>query len=223
MAANRTVKVHSYKPSPNVAKSEIAGKFGGVSVEYIEGFEMGKTNKTEEFLNLNPNGQVPTMITDDGPLFESNAMAYYVARIGSDAAGLLGDTPYKQALVDQWTNWSRSRVEGTYALFAFTLGWGKYDQTKFDETMKKITDALAVLERHFNKSGTPFLLGDRITLADIIVVCPLIAPLRVSITEEVLTAYPKTRAFLGKFLSDPHVVSVTGEIHIAKTFTAPTQ
>eukprot|EP01123_Difflugia_compressa_P015176 TRINITY_DN839_c1_g1_i2.p1 TRINITY_DN839_c1_g1~~TRINITY_DN839_c1_g1_i2.p1 ORF type:complete len:224 (-),score=62.09 TRINITY_DN839_c1_g1_i2:103-774(-) len=223
MAATPVIKVYSYKPSPSVAKAEIAGKFGGVPVEYIEGFEMGKTNKTDDYLNLNPNGQVPTAITPDGPLFESTAIAYYVARIGTDKDGLLGVTPYQQGVVDEWVHFSRSRLEALYPLFAFSFGYGKYEQAKFEEALKKLTDAFTVLERHFNHVNTPFLTGSRITLADIAVVTPLVAPLRLSITEAVLAPYPKTRAFIEHFLANDHVKAVTGPTTIATTFTPPAQ
>jgi len=220
MAAHPTIRVYSYKPSPSVLKSEIAGKFGGVKVEYIDGFEMGKTNKTEEFLKLNPNGQVPTAITNDGPIFESNAIAYYVARVGCDSKGLLGETPYQQANVDEWVNFSRSRFEGIYPLFSFAMGWGTYDQAKFDEALKKVTDAFTVIERHLTHSGSTFLVGNRVTLADIVVYASLWVALNVSITEAVFHPFPKTRAYFGHVLANEHVKS-SGPPEIKATFTAP--
>jgi len=217
-----TVRIHSVA-SPNVLKSEIAGRFGGVKVELIEGFEFGKTNKTEEFLKLNPNGQVPTAITNDGPLWESNAIAYYVARIGSDAKGLLGETPYQQAVIDQWVNFSRSRLENLYALFAFTMGYGKYEQPKWEEAHKKLTDAFTVVEKHLHHTGNKFLTGNRLTLADIIFLSQIVGCLRVSITKDALKPFPKTHALIDAILKEEHVHSCTGPVNIPETFTPPAQ
>eukprot|EP01125_Pyxidicula_operculata_P014929 TRINITY_DN502_c0_g1_i1.p1 TRINITY_DN502_c0_g1~~TRINITY_DN502_c0_g1_i1.p1 ORF type:complete len:143 (-),score=38.94 TRINITY_DN502_c0_g1_i1:435-833(-) len=127
--ATKKFTVYSYPNSPSVAKAEIAGKFGGVEIEYAKDFEFRVTNKTPEYYLKNPNGQVPTLDTPDGAIWESNAIAYYVARVGTDSVGLLGDTPYSQTLVDQWTNWVRSRIEGLYPLFAFAAGWGAFNKT----------------------------------------------------------------------------------------------
>jgi len=221
MAVQHKVRIHSVPQHPNVTKSEIVGKFGGVTIEYIEGFEMGKTNKTEHFLTLNPNGQIPTAETPDGPLWESNAIAYYVARIGTDAKGLLGETPYQQSLVDQWVNFTRSRVEGLYGMFLFHIGRAKYDKEKFDQDLKRATDAFAVLERHFSSGHSTYLVGNRITIADIILICHLLFYLRKSISEVDLKPYPKTRAYIDLVLKNEHVHSVTGPVEIPAVFVPP--
>jgi hypothetical protein len=58
-------------------KALIAAEFGGQKIEYPTTFKMGTDNKTPEFLKKNPNGQVPTLDTPDGPLWESTAIAKY--------------------------------------------------------------------------------------------------------------------------------------------------
>jgi len=217
------VRIYSSKGHPNFLKSEIAGHFGGVKVELIDGFEFGKTNKTEEFFKLNPNGQIPTAVTSDGPIFESNAIAYYVARIGHDAKALLGDTPYQQAQVDEWVNFTRSRFEGIYPLYGFILGFGKYEKEKFDEALKKVTDGFAVIEKHLTHTGTTFIVGNHITLADIVIFCALKVAITTSVTEANFAHYPKTRAYLGHIISNDRVSSVTGPVVVATTFTPPAQ
>jgi len=218
-----SIRVYCPKGHPNLLKSEIAGHFGGVKIELFDGFEMGKTNKTEEYFKLNPNGQIPTAVTSDGPIFESNAIAYYVARVGSDSKGLLGDTPYHQAQVDQWVNFARSRLEGLYALFGFAFGHGKYDKEKWDEALKKVTDAFAVIEKHLTNTGNKYLVGSRVTLADIIVFCSVSGALRVSVTEANLQPYPKTHAYLHNLFQNEHIVAVTGPLAFQTTFTPPAQ
>jgi len=220
---HHTVRIYSTPNHPNFQKAEIVGKFGGVKVELIDGFEFQKTNKTEEYFKLNPNGQIPTAITNDGPIWESNAIAYYVARIGSDSKGLLGETPYQQAVVDEWVNFSRSRLEGTFALFGFAFGFGKYEQPKWEEAHKKVTDALAVVEKHLHHTGTKFLTGNRVTLADIIFLSGLLGALRVSITLEALKPYPKAHALIDAILKEEHVHSSTGAVNIQEKFTPPAQ
>ena len=53
-----TYTLHSTKENKNTYKTLIAAKYAGASVNLASGFEMGKTNKTPEFLKMNPNGKV---------------------------------------------------------------------------------------------------------------------------------------------------------------------
>ncbi|MFS7912171.1 putative glutathione S-transferase, Thioredoxin-like superfamily [Helianthus anomalus] len=43
-------------------------------------FQMGASNKTPEFLKMNPIGKIPVLETSEGPLFESYAIARYGKR-----------------------------------------------------------------------------------------------------------------------------------------------
>jgi elongation factor 1-gamma len=56
----------------NVFKALIAAEYVGVKIEQIE-----VTNKTPEFLKLNPLGKVPVLETPEGAIAESNAIARY--------------------------------------------------------------------------------------------------------------------------------------------------
>ena len=70
----------------------IAAQYNQVEVSCPE-FEMGKENKTEAFLKMNPNGKVPTLKTPEGAIFESTAIARYISRMRNDT-GLMGVTFY---------------------------------------------------------------------------------------------------------------------------------
>ena len=75
-------------------KAQIAGKYAGVEVDTTPNFVMGETNKTPEFLALNPNGKVPTLESPDGPVWESNAITRHVARSGN-TGNLFGSNNYE--------------------------------------------------------------------------------------------------------------------------------
>ncbi len=54
----QTYTLHSTKENKNTYKTLIAAKYAGASVELVSNFEFGKSNKTPEFLKMNPNGKV---------------------------------------------------------------------------------------------------------------------------------------------------------------------
>jgi elongation factor 1-gamma len=92
-----------------VFKALIAAQYNGAEVATTSDFKMGVDNKTPEFLALNPNGKVPTLETPEGAVWESNAIARYVAR--SAESNLFGSSIYENSLVDQWIEWSRGELE----------------------------------------------------------------------------------------------------------------
>jgi elongation factor 1-gamma len=200
--------------NPNVAKALIAGAYGGITnFDLPEKFTMGVDNKTEEFLTLNPFGKIPTLKTNDGnTIFESNAIARYVAKIGSDRDGLLGATPLEQAHVDQWIDAvSFATAPHAVPLLFWKFGVGQYDEEKFNNAKGEVAKALDAIERHLGSNNTEFLVSDRVTLADIVTVCVFIGPFKYVLDAEFRKAFPKFEAYFRKTLTQPHFVSALGQ------------
>lgn len=86
----RAQKLYTYPGNPNAVKAMVAAEFVGVTID-VPPFAFGVDNKTPEFLKMNPNGKVPVLETPEGCIFESNAIARYIARLRPDV-GLYGRT-----------------------------------------------------------------------------------------------------------------------------------
>ena len=52
------LKLYTYPGNKNANKALIAAQYVGVDIEVPSDFQMGVTNKSPEFLKLNPNGKV---------------------------------------------------------------------------------------------------------------------------------------------------------------------
>ena len=50
--------LHASKTNKNAFKTLIAAEYSGIDVKLADNFEMGVTNKTPEFLKMNPIGKV---------------------------------------------------------------------------------------------------------------------------------------------------------------------
>ena len=50
--------LHAGKTNKNAYKTLIAAEYSGIKVELVQNFEMGVSNKTPEFLKMNPIGKV---------------------------------------------------------------------------------------------------------------------------------------------------------------------
>jgi len=205
------MKILAYSGNTNANKCLIAAKFGNQTIEYPD-FKMGVDNKTEEFLKKNPNGQVPTLDTEEGAIWESNAMARYVARKGDRT--LLGNGDYEASQVDQWIEWTRSRLEQhTWTLFAPVLGYNAFDQSKHDAALKSIGEAFKVLDTHLN--GKEFIVGGHSTLADICFVVSTSMVAAHILTKSWMTTYPNVASFFEKTIAKDQFRSVLGDKYAA--------
>jgi len=113
-------KIYSYPQNPRVFRALIAGQYNGIEIETTPDFQMGKDNKTKEFLALNPNGKVPVLVTDDGPIFETNAIARFVAH-ANPTTQLFGANAYESGLVEQWIDWTNGELDLPAAAWIYPI------------------------------------------------------------------------------------------------------
>merc|ERR1712173_183446 len=72
--------LYTYPENFRAYKALIAAQYSGAKVTVAPDFKFGETNKTDAFLKKFPLGKVPAFEGTDGTwLFESNAIAYFVA------------------------------------------------------------------------------------------------------------------------------------------------
>ncbi len=100
-----TIKLYDLPFSPNSRKVRAVLLELGIEAEIeVVNVREGK-QKTPEFLKLNPNGKLPTIVDDGFVLWESNAILTYLA---ASSGKLLPSEPKGRALVAQWLFWQSS-------------------------------------------------------------------------------------------------------------------
>ncbi|XP_071703418.1 elongation factor 1-gamma 2-like [Rutidosis leptorrhynchoides] len=88
-----TLIMHAGRRNRNVYKALIVAEYVGVEVKMCDNFKVGVSNRSSEFIKMNPLGHFPVLETPYGPIFESNAIARYVAH----GSPLLGSSPIEYA------------------------------------------------------------------------------------------------------------------------------
>lgn len=134
-----------------------------------------------DVISLNPvscPSQVPAFSSKCGKnLTESNAIAYFLAN-----AQLRGANEWDQAQIQQWTSFADSELLPAVATLVFPLiGIMQFQKNTAERARKDVDHLLSVLNQHLTKNT--FLVGERITLADIAVFTTLL-----SLFENVLEA-----------------------------------
>jgi len=200
--------IYSYPNNPRVWKAIIAGKFNGIEINY-PAFNFGVDNKTPEFLKKFPLGKVPVLDTPDGPIFESNAIAKYVASLGKNK--LLGNTPYESALIDQWIHYCTNEIEVPGGIWLGPI-FGYLTEVPAATTAAKedIQKALSTLNSHLHHST--FLAGERITLADIIVSLHLLPLYKMVLDAESRAPHSNTNRWFLTCINQPEFKEVIGEL-----------
>jgi len=130
------------------------------------GMEM-KDLKTPEYLKVNPNGKVPTLVDGDFKLFESMAINLYLAkRFNKD--GFWPSSPEDQARCYQWSFWGMTEIEKpllTILIDMFMTAPDKRKPEAVAEAQKTLPKPFAVLNAALE--GHEYLLGSAFTVADL--------------------------------------------------------
>ncbi len=143
----------------------------GLDYEHrLAGREHGQLD-TPWFAELNPNRRVPVIEDDGFALWESNAIVRFLAaRYGK--GGLCPEDERERALADQWMDWS------TFTLVAAMtpVFWGlvrtppaERDAAAIQQGIEGCQAAFRLLDAQL--AGRSFLLGARLTMADIPLGC----------------------------------------------------
>jgi len=119
--------------------------------------------RTPAFLAMNPAGQVPLVVLDDGrPLAQSNAIILHLAE-GSD---LIPTDAYERAKMLEWMFWEQYSHEPYVAVARFQVQF--LGKSVGDLEPRLVERGKAALQRlHDGIEGRDFLVGDRVSLADV--------------------------------------------------------
>lgn len=111
----------------------------------------GGDGQKPEYLKINPNGKIPTLVDGEFKLFESNAIICYLAAKAGNTA-LLPTEPKARAHVDQWLHWHSSHLAPAFGKIAFEryykplLNLGAPDAAKIAEGEQELSRFCTVLD-----------------------------------------------------------------------------
>lgn len=160
----------SVGPNPRMVKMFIAEK--GMDVPRVDVDLMGGENRKDPYLSINPAGQTPALELDDGThLTEILAICEYLEEVRPKPA-LIGTNAEERAKTRMWTRRIDLKVcEPMANGFRFGEGLRLFENRmrclpEASPGLKAIAqDGLQWLEANFEG---PWVVGDRFTLADIL-------------------------------------------------------
>jgi glutathione S-transferase len=134
-------------------REDFGGEFGG--------------NRTPEFLKLNPNGVVPTLIDGEAVIWESNTILRYIAnRFGPTLLYPLD--PVLRADCERWMDWQLGTLNLCMTPLYVSLirtPPERRDRTALEENSGRASALFLLLDTALQDRR--FIAGDTLTLADI--------------------------------------------------------
>lgn len=168
-----SIKIYGDPGSGSLRRVTTAAATMGIAIERVN-IDLFKGESHEPyFLALNPHGLSPVLVDDDVVLYEASAINLYLAEKGGGE--LLGATPRERHEVLQWMFWSGEQWR-IFATLSFDERVGKRfmgqaeDASIVQLAFAKIRAGAAVLDAHL--ADRRFIVGDRLTLADIDIAAP---------------------------------------------------
>ena len=168
---------NSMGPNPHIVRMFAAE--AQVSLDLQDVDLMGGANRQEDYLKVNPAGQLPCLELEDGSrIAEVTAICEYLDEVSS-AASLVGDTPEERANTRMWTRRVDLNIcEPLTNGFRYAEGLPIFKDRMI--TIPEAADGLKSIVREklqwldgLMGDGREFVAGDKISMADVLLYCML--------------------------------------------------
>jgi glutathione S-transferase len=164
------MKLYMNPASSNARRVRLTATVLGIGLDE-QPIDLSKgEQRTPEYLAINPNGTVPTLVDGDCVLTESRAIMQHLAAKKPES-DLLPRDAWARTDVIRWQFWDAAHFSPQLGTFTFQklikqwLGLGGPDQGRLDEALTNFRRFAGVLNAHLN--GRKYIVGNALTIADL--------------------------------------------------------
>lgn len=197
------MKLYYHPASPFARKALIAASSLGIGLETQLVDLFAGEGQAPEFLRLNPQGKVPTLVDGDFSLWESNAIVQYLANQAADSSLFPADAQSRADIL-RWQFWESSSWSQSCMVYIYenvlkpVLARGEADPGEIKKGEEKFHRYAKVLDDHL--AAHPWLVGDTMTIADLSV-APVL--MYAEAGKYPLASYSHIQAWFGKIQQLP--------------------
>lgn len=156
-----------YAPGTCALASHLALEYACARYETVRVDFSRKEQRSPEYLQLNPKGRVPALVTDRGILTETPALLLYISQTFPQAGLAPLDDPFLLARANEFNSYLCSTVHVAHAHRMRGYRWA--DDAQAIEAMKKkvpqaVGECFELIEGQMLKG--PWVLGERFSICD---------------------------------------------------------
>jgi glutathione S-transferase len=195
--------VFYYAPMSSATRVHWALEEVGVPYEKVRlDLRAGDTRKPD-FLRINPNGKVPTLVDDGVIVFESLAIFLHLGERYGVAKKLWPEagTPARAESLS-WIVWGTvtlgAQVSGLFYLASDRVPVEQRDPVKIEAARKELDKTLGILDGRLN--GREWMVGDGFTFVDLAIAATVSFATRVNVD---LASHTNVKAWLARCTQRP--------------------
>ncbi|MEM7137667.1 MAG: glutathione S-transferase family protein [Myxococcota bacterium] len=157
------MKLYTNLFSPNARKVHAVAAELGIALDTETVNLQAREHRTPDYLALNPNGKVPTLVDGDTTLWESNAILCYLA--GKQDTPLWPKSAQRYDIL-RWMFWEANHFSPPVGRLIGQKFFNRDnpDATIIEQALKEFRRFAGVLDQALH--GKHFISGDALTLAD---------------------------------------------------------
>ena len=128
--------------------------------------DLEDTKKRNTYAQKTPTTTLPFLETKNGNISESISIEIFLAK--KHKPEILGLNAFEHAKINQWIEFANCEIQNCAKELIYPIFKGKKPENKGNENEdKKFKKYLSLLEKEFKK-GNKFIMGNKLTLADIV-------------------------------------------------------
>lgn len=138
----------------------------GLKYETVPIDMRAKQHKSPEYLKINPNGKVPTLVDNEFTIWESIAINRYLAE--KYKPELLGKTIEEKAIIEQWSVWSMTECQPPLVDLLIQMVFvpePHRDLKLIEKANAKVPEKLSLLDKALARKD--YIVGSTFSMADL--------------------------------------------------------
>ena len=168
-----------------------------------------------------PTLTLPFLQTNKGNISESIAIQIFLAQKYN--LNMLGKNSFEKAKINQWIEFANCEIQNSAKELIYPIFHGviKNNKEKNDNEDKKLKKYLSLLEKEF-KNGKRYIMGDNITLADVVLFRYLRFFMMFYLNEKIRNSLcPKLTIWFENIMNTPEAIDAYGRTILCKKQLRP--
>lgn len=181
----------------------------------FEDTELEDISKRNSYAQKTPTTTLPYLETYQGNISESISIETFLAN--KFKPDLLGSTTLERAKINQWIEFASCEIQKCLQEIIYPIfNWKELNKEMTENASKKLKQHIITLEKQF-EHGKKYILGDKITLADVVSFRYLRFFMMLHFPENLRKSlFPKVTKWFENIMQTPEAIEAYGRIILCK-------